>query len=636
MSSTKSTHYRPEIDGLRALAVIPVVCYHLGLGPSGGYVGVDIFFVISGYLITGIILKELGQSRFSIANFYKRRVLRILPAFIAVLTGTLIAAWYLFLPYEMEQLGKHLTAVCLMISNLWLENKASDYWSPAAESFPLLHTWSLAVEEQFYVIMPLVLIALYRWQKRYLKAWMFLLAVISLVYCVRQTQSDQSAAFYLLPSRSWELLIGSFLATFASQKSGAPRIANTLSYLGLGMILISLWTFSSVTSFPGYAALLPTIGTALILFSNQSNHTVVGKLLALAPIRGIGLISYSLYLWHWPIIVFLKSHRYPELLSTADKYFVLALSLTLSIATWRMIEQPFRKERKWSIPLLVNSAGIAALLGFVAISLTIRKLDGYPNRFQSRVSEALYQVIQSDVLDKNGSNQFQAAPHFLGGGIQHHTSEKKTPQWVVLGDSHGAMMAPVISELADKEETAIAFFTQDGFSVITEGPRHTKDKVQADIASWRPKTIFFIIRWDTNITKTESEQMIAEWLRFLSAHCEQLYVTLQVPMISDENLRASKLLYNRARRNNDTLPDLVETDQAQFHRNETIKLLHSLNLQNLQICDLSEPLLDGQNIRYHSEGRLYYRDNDHLNVFGARTLQHLFLEQNKSVANALR
>jgi len=614
MSAASPKHYRPEIDGLRALAVIPVVFYHLGLGPKGGYTGVDIFFVISGYLITGIILRELEHSKFSIANFYKRRVLRIIPAFIAVLIGTLIAAWYLFLPYEMEQLGKHLSAVALMISNIWLEGKVGDYWAPAAETFPLLHTWSLAVEEQFYVFMPLLLIALYHWQKKHLHHWILGICLISFGYCILQTETNQSAAFYLLPSRSWELLIGSLIAIY-SQKSSEKRNHNLISNL-------------TAFTFPGYAALLPTIGTACIIFSNRSSRNVVGSLLAWTPFRLIGLISYSLYLWHWPLIVFLKSYKYPESISLMDQSMIFAASIILSILTWKFIEQPFRGEKKQQSPIWVNLTGGLVLLGIVAVSLAIRKLDGYPARFEQRVSPSLYRVIESDVLDKNGSNRFQAKASFLEGGIQHDVTPQQSPKWVIIGDSHGAMMAPMLKEIATEKRKPSAFFTQDGHNILTESPQQTTETIKGYIQSWNPEITFVVLRWDLVFMAKSEEQTdrIADWLRSISQSSGRVEVTLQVPMISQENLRTAKILYNRSRKNGGELPKLKETEQAKKYRALSVDFLESLKLPNLSINDISKPFLDGDSIIYHADGQLFYRDNDHLNVFGTQKAKNLFLK----------
>lgn len=628
--------HRKDIDGLRAVAVIPVVLYHLGLVFPGGFVGVDVFFVISGYLITGIILRELESERFSILKFYERRVRRILPAFSCVLLAVLGAAWFLYLPDEMEQLGKHLTSVAACVSNFWLKDKASDYWSPRAEEYPLLHTWSLAVEEQFYVIMPLLLIVLHRFQRKQLGLWMLAALVVSLVYGIRTSYVDVASAFYLLPSRSWELLLGAVLAFYV--RKGAAKategsvggLDQLVGFVGLGLIVGSYFWIGKETVFPGYAALFPTLGTVCVIWSNRSGQTVIGRVLGWAPLQFVGLISYSLYLWHWPLIVFARAYRYPRELLVGDYVWVLVLSVVLAAVSWYFVEQPFRKRSRTVLgSWMVNAVGAAVLVFFVGLSLVMRKLDGYPKRFEARTSDAVYAMVLSDVKDKQGSNRFQAKPRFMEGGLQHEVSAERPPEVVVIGDSHGAMLAPAIHAVAREAGLAAAYFTQDGHNVIVESPDVVFEAIEADLETWQPKVIFMIMRWDGAFEESGAaplNERSLDFVRMLGQNCEQLYVTLQVPIISEVNHRAAKLLFNEARRNGGVLPEIGESSTTRETNVALRAFLDSLAIENLKVLDVSAPFLQAEQVIYHDAGRLYYRDNDHLNVRGANLLKPMLAE----------
>jgi peptidoglycan/LPS O-acetylase OafA/YrhL len=340
-------HYRIEIDGLRALAVLPVIAYHAGLaGVSGGFVGVDIFFVISGYLISSILLEELQQQQFTILGFYERRIRRILPALFLVLACTSVVAWWLLLPHELAAYGRSLMAVVLFASNIlfWQE---SDYFATESEYIPLLHTWSLAVEEQFYVIFPLLLAFLWKFGSKALWIGLIALTVIGLGVSEWLWRVDAGANFYLLASRFWELLLG-VLAALYLRNHAQPQglIAELFAALGLAAILGSIVFLHTGLPFPSVYALLPTLGaTFVILFAAPTNFT--GRLLALKPLVFVGLISYSAYLWHQPLLVFARLQPYTEpnlwLMSA-----MAILSLVLAWLTWRFIERPFRNRQRFS------------------------------------------------------------------------------------------------------------------------------------------------------------------------------------------------------------------------------------------------------------------------------------------------
>ena len=377
--------YRSDIDGLRAIAVLSVIFFHSGFSIfSGGYIGVDIFFVISGYLITTIIVREIASDDFSIAKFYERRFRRILPPLTIVIAVSLIVGSILLPPDGVIDLGKSAIATALFSSNI-LFYFESDYFGGAAEMKPLLHTWSLAVEEQYYIFFPLLLMLIARKDTKHYLRWLIILGALSFIAGVTLTSINTSAAFYWIPTRAWELFVGSILALQVIPSPSKRVIREFNSFLGITMVAFGVFLFTPETFFPGFAALLPTIGTALIIHSGSGGGSSIYKALSLRPIVFVGLTSYSLYLWHWPVIVYTKIFSIKEP-SASVMMLMLAVIFILSILSWKYIESPFRKkiffESRHS--LLVASAVVSLAITVCGIIYIIN--DGYPNRLPSDIA----------------------------------------------------------------------------------------------------------------------------------------------------------------------------------------------------------------------------------------------------------
>lgn len=378
--------YRREIDGLRSFAVLPVIFFHAGFSIfSGGYVGVDVFFVISGYLITTIIVSEKESDSFSIVKFYERRARRILPALFFVVLVSLPFAWAWMLPEELTDYSRSLVAVAAFSSNIlfWLE---SGYFESAAELKPFLHTWSLAVEEQYYLFFPLLIVLLWRFGNRVICWTLLALGAASLLTAQLLSGVYPSANFYLLPSRLWELLIGSLIAIFlfrdirvwpAPGDRRYQSIAEAASLLGLLLILYAVFFFTAETPFPSLYTLVPTIGTGLIIVF-ASDKTLVGKMLSFKPLVGIGLVSYSAYLWHQPLFAFarLRSIGEPDHLLMG---FLGLLSLILAFFSWKYVEQPFRDKRTFSRERIFQGAFAASIL-VLALGLSGHFGEGFDGR----------------------------------------------------------------------------------------------------------------------------------------------------------------------------------------------------------------------------------------------------------------
>ena len=331
--------YRPEIDGLRALAVVPVILFHAGFDIfSGGFIGVDIFFVISGYLITTILLEDIEEGRFSLVNFYERRARRIIPALFFVVIVCIPFAWMWMLPSQMKDFSQSLVAVSLFASNIlfWQE---SEYFTAFEQEKPLLHTWSLAVEEQYYILFPIFLIFAWRFGKNKVFLMILMMAAISFLISEWGWRYKANANFFLAPTRAWELFAGSISAFLV--KNRGVRKNNVLAIIGLAAIIFSISAYDKTTPMPSLYALVPVLGVMLlILYANKD--TFAAKLLSMKIFVGIGLISYSAYLWHQPIFVFARIKQISQPSPTLMLLFCL-LSMLLAYLSWIYVEKPLEK-----------------------------------------------------------------------------------------------------------------------------------------------------------------------------------------------------------------------------------------------------------------------------------------------------
>jgi peptidoglycan/LPS O-acetylase OafA/YrhL len=435
--------YRSDIDGLRALAVLLVLGFHLEMRQfSGGFIGVDVFFVISGYLITGIIAKEIDASRFSILGFYERRVRRILPALFAVMAASSLLIFRYLLPSEVISYAKSMLGATFSYSNFYFWS-TSDYFDAPAHTKPLLHTWSLAVEEQFYVVLPLLLLFLARQWSRRRNSILVALALLSLGWSAWSAYHSPDAAFYLPVSRAWELLTGSLLALNIVPAIHSRWARETSSLVGLALICYAAVFYTSTTPFPGFAALLPCVGSAMILASGRHGSSMVGKILSLKPITFIGLISYSVYLWHWPLIVFTKMGFLPEIPRRHIFYvpIIVALSLILGYLSWRFIEQPFRvgRLRQLARPKLLGGAALA-MAAYASVALSFLFLHGLPSRFPAKAID-IADVQDSPEKARLGTCFITGKQTFeqFRSDMCLQTDPAKE-NYLLLGDSHSAVL----------------------------------------------------------------------------------------------------------------------------------------------------------------------------------------------------
>ena len=505
--SKPQLYYRPDIDGLRAVAVIPVVLYHAGEQFfSGGYVGVDVFFVISGFLIAGIIAREIENDSFSLVNFYERRARRILPALFVVIGATLAAGWVIAWPNNYIEIGESALATVFFSSNFYFW-QSTDYFATAAEYRPLLHTWSLAVEEQFYIFFPLLLILLATLPRTRLVAYLAAIFVISLAMSVAWTVTAPGAAFYLAPVRAWELLVGVFLALNIFPIWSGRLLREVASIAGMALIFGSVIAFDSTTSFPGFAAMAPCFGTALIIQSGRGGgpHTLVFRILSHKGLVFFGLISYSLYLWHWPILAFSRSWLETAHLPRAWSLACIIISVLMAAISWRFVERPFRSKATFSRAGVFRFSGVGAVV-LIFLGVSILTAGGLPNRFSPEVRDALAGAEDVEENRRDCMGQRVDGDYCVIG------AEDTDASAMLLGDSHAAALMSAVGYVLEVREMSGYLASQRAcpplLGVKRVGARSAKecarfiDSSLEFIATQRDslQVVFLAARWPLNVS----------------------------------------------------------------------------------------------------------------------------------------
>jgi len=521
--------YRREIDGLRALAVVPVILFHAGFQLfGGGFVGVDIFFVISGYLITSIILAEKDAGTFTLAGFYERRARRILPALFVVMLACLPFAWFWLLPREMKDFSESLFAVTLFLSNhLFLSE--SGYFETAAEAKPLLHTWSLAVEEQYYLLFPLFLMLTWRFGKHLTAGLLIIMAIGSLALANSLVESKPDAAFFMLPTRAWELLIGALIAFRLFETANVGTLAKQIgSATGLALIVYAILFFNEDTPFPGLHALVPTMGAALIILF-ATDRTIVGQTLSSRLFVGIGLISYSTYLWHQPLLAFAR-HISPAEPSRLMMAILATSALVLAYFTWKYVETPFRNRARFSRGQIFWYA-LAGSLFFAAIGIV-----GYLTKgLESRLTKAQLELIALEKYDYG--DIYRAGSCFIDINRKQDQfsdacrSKQLSNVTLVWGDSHAAALSYGLRQHAE-----VSQYTSSGCPPVVSGMgdwrpkcKQLNDIVQEEIKHSRPARVFLHANW-IMYDKADPITRIWETIRFIREHSPNTLITIIGPV----------------------------------------------------------------------------------------------------------
>jgi peptidoglycan/LPS O-acetylase OafA/YrhL len=532
--------YRPEIDGLRAIAIISVILFHAGISLfSGGYVGVDIFFVISGFLITSIILKEQRDGRFSFWAFYERRARRILPAILFMLACITLLCFAFMLPRDLVEYGKILIYTILFGANFRLAG-APSYFAPSSHENPLLHMWSLAVEEQFYLVWPaLLLLFLTFFSGKQTRYWISGLLVSSLAVSTLLVWLLPRSAFYHLPSRGWELLTGAALALGLVRPVKQRLIAEVLAAAGLALMILPMVTYGESTPFPGPAAIPPVLGCAMFIHAATFCETRIGSILKSGPLVFVGLISYSLYLWHWPLIALA---RYLSLrpLSPLDMAGLIGAAAVMSVISWRFIETPFRRHRAPIAEAWVKNtvrpgrlayAALGIMAVFIGCGSFFQENKGSPWRLQPDVRAMVTQ--QMGFMRKGTCAERRALPSGLIECISPRRLKNEPDEFVRWGDSHaehyfnGTVAALGHGRLLTRPGCSPLF----GVSLVYESGKKldetcagAKQTALQRIKELKPKIVILAARW---LAADKADYVWAERLHVFLKRDEDKTVSLQ-------------------------------------------------------------------------------------------------------------
>jgi len=680
--------YRPYIDGLRGIAVIAVVFYHAKLfAASGGFIGVDVFFVISGFLISAIIVRDIAANTFSLSGFWERRIRRILPALFVVMSASIVAAYFLLLyPEDYRHFGKAVLAQSLFASNMFFM-LSDNYFDQHARLSPILHTWSLSVEEQFYILFPFVVLLFAKLSPRALLAHRkqrgyayFLAAVAALgflslilnIWFVDVAPSSPftipplpgrlfwgttyaTAGFYILATRAWELALG-ILLSLSAFKLQSVRLAEITSFSGIAAITASIFLFNDTTAFPGFAALLPTLGAAAIIIANESHPTKTGALLSSRLLVATGLISYSLYLWHWPLFVF-AGLATSSVLSKSTMLGLIAIAVALSWLTYKFIEIPFRKK------ILVPKRNTIFLLGFaamVALACSGFLIERSASVFSRRIPTPAKNILLA--LDESvpwGGECFQrAGDGSLYGGLCRigNSSSTARERFVVWGDSHADALSPLFHVLGTAYGAQGVVF-DGGNCLPVAGVHQTPKAVGCEeenafalkyIKENHIMHVILVARWNYYITGGQQrkpaalisdskelsttpmeaqralERNLIPMITQMSHDGRKVTIVLQAPEQFDFDTRDA--FYRAVHKGEESRLDGIMTkDNESYQELFNAVSARIAQLPGVNIVDPATLLCeDGGRCNLKYEGKLLYRDESHLSTFGALRLEPLF------------
>lgn len=636
--------YSPPLDGIRAVAILAVLIFHVAPSAlTGGFTGVDVFFVLSGFLITSIILHDVRADRFSFREFYLRRVQRLLPNLIATVLGVLVL-WTTLLPSSTaRQAGEHGLWALFSASNIYIWRTLGSYWGNAAEHAPLTHTWSLGIEEQFYLLFPTGLWFLTRRPRPSLAWWLLAPTLLSFAASAYNTESHALVAFYLLPTRLWELLAGATLAAAPLALGRTPR--HVLGWIGLALTLAGFVLIDDRTLFPGVAALAPTVGALLVIVGVtgdiHAQPTPFTRLFSHPVCVAIGKLSYSLYLWHWPLIILgrLEAEVYGFRPETGALIGGMA-GVVLGTTAYFVIEQPLRHRGAGrSRRLAAIAGGFAAVVALSAFVATRPRVADPAHRFDTPVFSGLLfnsgrpATLNTDTAVHFYDVEFPPVPDptreaWRTGGIIHPYGEG-APRVVVLGSSHALMYSRLIDDLCRELTIPVSFLGLDAHSVFFGEPenREFDEARRRALAEWRPDVVFVIDRWEARAPDAPAlvarlEPFIAE----LSAHTRRIEWVAQVPVMPGENqVNLREYVTWRARGGRD-LPALAPDAREPLRQRITTAVEQlAARTSSLHVLRADRPfyLADGT-IRYADGRRFLYADNNHLSEAGANIVRDQF------------
>lgn len=607
-------NYRPDIDGLRAVSILLVLLYHLESFVEGGYVGVDVFFVISGYLITSILCHEAADGSYSLGNFYERRARRILPALFASVIASSIAALFLLFPNELQIFAKSAVSALSFSANFffWLQ---AGYFEAPAESMPLLHTWSLAVEEQFYLLFPLILIPLLRRRPGFALPIVVVIAIASLALSQFLVASKPDTAFYMLAPRAWELMTGAGLALVRIPAIASKRVRDLVASGALLSIVMVALLYDKQTSFPGLTALAPCLGAALLIYTGQSRDTQVYRLLSWRPLVALGLISYSLYLWHVPIITFVSAY-FGNPLALSTKILLIPICILVAFASWRYIEQPFRRrEGGFDRTKLVQTSAAAAVVILAIAAVSIYTL-GLPQRFDPEVlrfAEFNYKVGNAQ---RSGQCFISRGGERTGKEFDFETClamDDRRPDVLVIGDSHAAHLWPGLKEVYPGINFLQANVTGCTVDLVQTGSERCKRimrRVLDDhIAHKKLDAVILSIRWKSPDIEEAAHSTLAK----LKASTPHVYV---IGPIMSYNTHLPRLLTRAAQLSDDRIVERALRRDPFEIDNRFKAAFAGAGVTYVSLIDLLCPLGECQTL--DSDNLPLQHDSNHLTAGGSR------------------
>jgi peptidoglycan/LPS O-acetylase OafA/YrhL len=642
---TPALHYRPDIDGLRALAVLSVVLFHAGLGCPGGYIGVDIFFVISGFLITSIIQKKLQDGTFVMSHFWEKRIRRIMPALTVVIFFIIAAAAFSFYPTTFEDFGKELIAQSTLTSNFYFWQQ-DGYFAAPSESQALLHTWSLAVEEQFYFVFPIILTWLFARKNSSLKKTLISISVIlvaSFTWSCIGVYKYPAATFFLLPARAWEMMLGAFIALYKPAKAWGYKKCSFISWAALMTIALCIYQYDALVTFPGIAALPPCIAAAALIFCNQKSLTAPAKLLSLRPFVFVGKISYSFYLWHWPFIVF-ANYTAVDTLSASTRWEIVCGSFIIAILSWKFVENPCRSDKVFSRKQVLLGFYIITLL-FITSGLVIYKGKGWEQRFSNTVLE---QAKSGDQYIK-----IKTLQHLRSTGspptIPFEFSKDTTLPILLWGDSHATYTIPAFEYLCEQYSASVYVATRAGVPPILGCSRKSRvdmyeynNSVLKFIEDEKINNVVLVCRWsayalgdgkrktpsliDADNSELSSQAVfssrLAETVQRLNDLGVHVWILKQVP---EQEIDPPRIIANSIRFNHfysERGIPLAHHTKRQNFVNSVIEMLAS---DQVTVLDPTNTFLSKKEVCLFSlDGKSLYRDHNHLSRYGAEQIAPLF------------
>lgn len=636
---TSALKYRPDIDGLRAIAVLAVVLFHFNLGIPGGFIGVDVFFVISGYLITSLILRDLRNGTFSLAEFWDRRIRRIMPALAVMSTIVLVVGSFVLLPHDLEFLGQTVIAQALLVSNM-LFWKTTGYFGATADQIPMLHTWSLSVEEQYYLFFPGLLFLIWRFggarRKALVVAALVLGFISSLALAAALIPSKPQTVFYWLPTRAWELLTGSLLATAPPseflRKNGALR--SMIAWCSLMAIVLPMFLYNSFTPFPGLAALPPCLGTAGLIYVNTlmgaDEKGILRRVLTSAPMVGTGLISYSLYLWHWPVFVYSHYWATSEL-PLGINLLLVGLSLILAFLSWKFVETPLRKKGRLSRR---GTFAFAALTTSVLVSAG--SFFWLSNGAPMRLNETTQRLVFNKDHMTDLQNRRTRESDIRADNLTPLGSENVPPTFLLWGDSHAQMLIPAFDGAARKLGISGRAFWAAGTAplagVYIQRPFALNEKsiaVARDMVDFvrekRIKMVFLEAFW-ASYQETHGKELKAGLIQLVKELTEAGAKVCIVGDIPVHSKSAIKLMLRNAFFQRDE--KIEATDVGQHRERNSIVYELADEIPGVYFLDLSPVFLtaDSESYGLAENGRLLYRDADHISADAAVNVIEPFLE----------